>query len=125
MAKVQIPEEEPLFTLPLKHYRVKPEGPQFKVGDWICQDTTYVMKVNRITDYAYHSNDGKAIKLENAKLWKPKPGEWCWYSKWDKIVCVEFYLCKFVLDMNEVEPEFKHKYEPFIGELPTFLKDNT
>jgi hypothetical protein len=41
---------------------------KFKVGDWICQGD-YVMKIDSITDYAYHSNDRKAIKLENAKLW--------------------------------------------------------
>lgn len=29
----------------------------------------------------------------------------------------------YALDMNEVEPEYKHKYEPFIGQLPSYLKE--
>ncbi len=93
----------------------------FKVGDWVRD-----LRDNRVFQIN-STNFNLKLSTKNTVYahWKPKPGEWCWYSKWDKIVCVEFYLCKFVLDMNEVEPEFKHKYEPFIGELPTFLKENT
>ena len=102
-------------------YRIKPEELKFKVGDWVRD-----LRDNRIFQIN-SENFNLNLSITNGVYvhWQPKPGEWCWYSKWDKIVCVEFYLCKFVLDMNEVEPEFKHKYEPFIGELPTFLKENT
>ena len=88
----------------------------FKVGDWVRAPSGCIYQINETN--ILHGT-------KHFIQWKPKTGEWCWYSKWDKIVCVEFYLCKFVLDMNEVESEFKHKYEPFIGELPTFLKENT
>ena len=110
----QISPSRQFLVHPTK-YRIKPEVPKFKVGDWITDGI----------EVWQHKENCRVKNQINWNLWQPQPGEWCWYSKWDKIVCVEFYLCKFVLDMNEVEPEFKHKYEPFIGELPTFLKENT
>ena len=99
-------------------YRIKPEEPKFKVGDWVrdLRDNN-VFQIN-----STNFNLNLSIKNTVYTHWEPKLGEWCWYSKWDEIVCAEFYLCKFVLNMNEVEPEFKHKYEPFIGKLPSYLK---
>lgn len=100
----------------------------FKVGDWVKILTfrNHVpVTIKDIEGCRYILSTGLYADDSILEHWKPQLGEWCWYSKWDKIVCVEFYLCKFVLDMNEVEPEFNHKYEPFIGQLPSFLKDNT
>ena len=109
----------------------------FKVGDWVRIKTdTFeydgtasiskgVKQLSKSNMWIFSENHYKCDPDKYIEHWKPTEGEWCWYSKWDKVVCVEFYLCKFVLDMNEVEPEFKHKYEPFIGQLPSFLKDNT
>lgn len=104
------------FKYATRFYRVKPEEPKFKVGDWV---------VHPEAEYPWRITQNSLDKLDNTelKLWQPQPGEWCWYSKWDKIVCVESYLCKYALDMNEVEPEYKHKYEPFIGQLPSYLKE--
>ena len=111
-------------------YRIKPEEPKFKVGDWVVNKTSKQRIVKKITSICGDSvtvgNTEVGINvmlINDLELWQPKPDEWCWYSKWDKIVCVESYLCKYALDMNEVEPEYKHKYEPFIGQLPSYLKE--
>lgn len=98
----------------------------FKVGDWVKykdnDDDSLYQVVALLPNDLIDINCTITDKY-NIELWQPKAGEWCWFSKWDKIICVDFYLCKFFWDMNEVEPEFKHKYEPFIGQLPTFLKE--
>ena len=107
------------FTKTL-NYRIKPEEPKFKVGDWV-RDKKRKHKPFMVTSSDLETDSPNYVKID-CELWQPQPGEWCWYSKWDKIVCVEFYLCKYTLDMNEVEPEYKHKYEPFIGQLPTYLR---
>lgn len=109
---------------PVEYYRIKPEKPKFKVGDWVIHNGEYKQVTKAIDGYIDSLDNEVAVimKEESLELWEPKLSEWCWYSKWDKIVCVEFYLCKFILDMKEVEPEFKHRYEPFIGQLPTFLE---
>ena len=113
-------------------YRIKPEEPEFKVGDWICQNN-YVMKIDSMTDYAYHSNDGKAIKLENAELWKPQPCEWCWF--WNdgerptlgQFVVMskdnEAYRMKRFNSTDKNSRYYSKYCEPFIGELPTALKE--
>lgn len=113
-----------------ENYRIKPEEPKFKVGDWVVNKTSKQRIVKKITsiysDSVTVGNTEVGINvmlINDLELWQPQPGEWCWYSKWDKIVCVESYLCKYALDMNEVEPEYKHKYEPFIGQLPSYLKE--
>ena len=105
---------------PVEYYRIKPEEPKFKVGDWV-RNKKRKHKPFMVTSSDLETDSPNYVKID-CELWQPQPGEWCWYSKWDKIVCVESYLCKYVLDMNEVEPEYKHKYEPFIGQLPTYLK---
>lgn len=118
------------FKYATRFYRIKPEEPNFKVGDWVVNKTSKQRIVKKITsiysDSVTVGNTEVGINvmlINDLELWQPQPGEWCWYSKWDKIVCVESYLCKYALDMNEVEPEYKHKYEPFIGQLPSYLKE--
>lgn len=109
------------FTKTL-NYRIKPEELKFKVGDWV-RDKKRKHKPFMVTSSDLEADSPNYVKID-CELWQPQPGEWCWYSKWDKIVCVESYLCKYALDMNEVEPEYKHKYEPFIGQLPSYLKES-
>ncbi len=110
-----------------------------KPGDWVIisvkkKPYTHIIKIIKIiqeteTDYAIIESidkevilDGKFLKIE---LWQPKLGEWCWfYSKHTNIAPV---LRKF---------EYKHNNsfytndemiftgcEPFIGNLPNFIKD--
>ena len=133
------------FTLPLKHYRIKPDEPKFKIGDWVRFNGHVVGKVKYTTEndpswnqslnyfnyeleggYKFHSTS--ALKYE---LWEPQEGEWCWFwtnkeGEWRNVPI----LCRFesLTDGWYAVKEFDRLWfqncEPFIGELPTQLKDN-
>ena len=79
----------------------------FKVGDWIRDGYGYPYKITSETE-------AECIDASVHKLWKPKEGEWCWQSFSDG----EFNLHQYSSTSNE-----KLKYEPFIGELPSFIKE--
>jgi len=63
-----------LDYIPLAHYRIKPEEPKFKVGDWAvhpCMPHPWQVTKNSLDNL----NDTLL------KLWKPKKGEFCVF--WD------------------------------------------
>ena len=93
----------------------------FKVGDWVYNTVSKV----------YSRVEEDSILLDNYnpnnifELWQPKEGEWCWFYSnfWmDKLPILEQF--------SHIEDnKFKTKRgvltmecEPFIGELPSFLK---
>ena len=102
---------------------------EFKVGDWV-RDTRQGMK-NPIVQLK-----SNCIALTNPKeyatqyeLWEPKEGEWCW-SKYDGLVRViqketptNSYIVEPVALTIQRQLYDITGLEPFIGELPTFLKD--
>ena len=92
---------------------------KFKIGDWVKSPSAGIFQCK-----SQASLDSCKGKYGDWELWKQEVGEWCWCSKWDNIVCLDYFLCKFVMDMNELEDGYTYKYEPFIGELPSFLKEN-
>lgn len=96
----------------------------FKVGDWVRVksevDGEYIERYDEVSKHY-------SCELE---LWKPKEGEWYWL---DRVLCKitfineygpdEFY---FIDSVNQTERKgfFSiSKIEPFIGELPSFIKD--
>lgn len=97
---------------------------KFKVGDWIrSKDGIGISRVGIDTIKWYEEIEDKDI-VNEWELWQPQPGEWCWQSKWDKrIICLEYNLVKFIVDMNTIDDEYEYRYEPFIGELPSFIKE--
>ena len=102
----------------------------FTKGDWIiCRGKLHQFyEVDEFTPTeVYAANDEYIGHLSECTLWKPKSGEWCWN---------EFLgLCKYIstdysTKWHNVLPYIELKssrqvqnLEPFIGELPTFLKD--
>lgn len=56
------------FTKMLK-YRIKPEEPKFKVGDWIRDGKTIYQFIEPSSIYSYESS------LQRCELWQPQPGE--------------------------------------------------
>lgn len=105
----------------------------FKVGDWVRD------KVNgKVVQLAEHFHPG------GIELWEPKPGEWCWF--WNEYSDVPIlaklisigsvfgrpleYKVKTPSCISEISYNYMSnmsfkKCEPFIGQLPSFLKDNT
>ena len=111
---------------PVNEFRIKPEEPQFKVGDFIRGHNG---DVNRILDLCLDDNlqsnllnNGHRCTneyLENCTKWQPQAGELCWFrnSKWSKQE--ESILMKY-------DEDSKKNYdliEPFLNSKPSWFKD--
>lgn len=108
------------------NYRIKPELP-FKAGDWITVSGPagkFVEQISGINEDTYTLSKTNICYKSQAKLWTPEPGEWCWF--WDEHYTTAI-LAKFENISNGLFVEHHGNIfeycEPFIGELPSYLKD--
>jgi len=62
-------KDYPYFDNEVKHYRIKPDEPKFKVGDWVTQVDGIPFQFKENTCYL------------GLSLWTPQPNEWCCF--WD------------------------------------------
>lgn len=102
----------------------------FKVGDWVRYITGKTKTVARVDITGEIPNyigvsTGENVHIEDCELWQPKEGEWCWF--WS-----EGLLSPHIMEFTHMGKDGKgfcsgfagYDYcEPFIGELPSFLKD--
>ncbi len=88
----------------------------FKPGEWVD-----IPSLN--TEPVQYRSDLCHLGLE---LWHPKVGEWCWF--WDENYTTAI-LAKFENISNGLFVEHHGNIfeycEPFIGQLPTHLKDQS
>lgn len=120
----------------IKNYRIKPDEPTFKVGDWVKDSSDVYVPVIRVDANAiyYISSKGTDGYIENwyilknnIKPWKPQPDEWCWF--WDGFSKNAPILSRFRFkaDGKYICTNSEHldyaNCEPFIGTLPSNLKD--
>ena len=67
--------------------------------------------------------------MEKLKLWQPQVGEWCWFKDEKNTIGSLIQLVGIEKDGTYYGysscgmPDKAPCVEPFIGELPTFLKD--
>jgi len=130
-------------------YRIKPDEPKFKVGDWVrcnngplyqikdvfeMNNTIYTTSIKLKDRLEWNDGiHGELEKLRDCKLWKPKMGDWCWFWCYEDYKCTK-QLAKFI-GKNYDEPKWalevmlqngdsaKFSYcEPFIGKLPSNIK---
>lgn len=124
-------KEYPHFSV--SRYRIKSEEPEFKVGDWvrnsICRSD--IGKVLEFTDEDYPKtvclthNEHCFLRWEH---WKPQSEEWCWNTVFGLVKVIgetteagkPCYLCWN--PWKKLEQKLSN-LEPFIGELPSHLKD--
>jgi len=114
--------KDPKFKDEPRHYRIKPEKPKFKVGDWIRTPHRGIFQIKHEVELSAWE-----LTLGKAELWQPKPGEWCWCSVFGliKVVCKATenenpcYLCWN--PWKKLEQKLTN-LEPFIGELPSHLR---
>ena len=92
----------------------------FKPGEWVD-----IPSLN--TEPVQYRSDLCHLGLE---LWKPQPGEWCWF--WGIFDLVP-KLAQFIdvhskgyhaKTFSANDSSYYSNVEPFIGQLPTILKDN-
>lgn len=95
----------------------------FKVTDWI---TLSGGRPWRATEFDIVHLDCN----EDVELWQPKEGEWCWFKDEKNTIGSLTQLVGIEEDGTYYGysscgiPDKAPCVEPFIGELPTFLKDN-
>lgn len=112
------------FSHSIDLYRIKPEEPLFKVGDWVRDGENIYQFVTPSSNRSYEQS------LKTCILWKPKPREWCWFFNKDRTpVISQFveiedgkYFASYPNEPNQLGSWYSH-CEPFIGELPTHLKN--
>lgn len=114
----------------------------FKVGDWVKILTfrNHVpVTIKNIEGYRYVLSTGLYADGSILEHWKPKPGEWCWVGyklmKFSKLIKEDYSIIFEFISPDRNADGYKIKeyilerhlqvVEPFIGELPTYLKDNT
>ena len=118
------------FIYPLEEYRIKPEEPKFKVGDWVVHNGV-IKRVTMTVNGLINGLDKQLVvikKEESLELWKPKSNEYFWYKndlvKFDKTETNAGVLLQSIRGCSYYPSEdFKDFCEPFIGQLPTILKE--
>ena len=132
------------FTKTLK-YRIKPEEPKFKVGDWVRVKTgTFeydgtariskgVKQLSKSDMWLFSENHYKCNPDNYIEHWQPKEGEWCWVGyklmKFNKIIKEDYSTTfEFIFPGRDADGYKIKEYilethlqivEPFIGQLPT------
>ena len=126
---------EPDFSLHPTCYRIKPDEPKFKVGDFVrCTCTTSDALPLRITKFVqgnYHvANSNLSFLGHELEPWTPVKGEWCWF--WDKCTPHRPTLRQYDIFPEEYgEENMFHDSEqnpfdfcePFLNSRPSHLKD--
>ena len=116
----------------LSRLRVKPERHKFKVGDWVIHNGKY-KRVTKAVDGYIDSLDNEVaviMKEESLELWEPEDEKYFWY----KNDLVKFHETQTNLGLllesargcsyYPAEKNFEDYCEPFIGRLPSNLKQN-
>ena len=119
------------FQYTPNNYRIKPDEPKFRVGDWVQHPEA---------NSPWKLTQASIANLDNSKLrlWKPEEFEWCWFWNNDGRPPI---LGMFVQELGEryartttrdkpIEVIKDRDYqswwnhcEPYIGQLPTELKE--
>ena len=114
---------------PVNYYRIKPDEPKFKVGDFVRYiHTTYprALEINNINGGRYYFINSEMSCLEHElEPWTPIKGEWCWF--YDKASngysCLgqfKEYNGRCFISTTGTSWNF---CEPFLNSRPSYLKD--
>lgn len=115
-----------------RFYRIKPDELKFKVGDWVkCPEDGALFKVIEHKDGWFYNTQEEYYDASDLALWKPQPGEWCWFFDKDSRTAVvaqykgikETEVYTYYVSTFQIDEGLFLNCEPFIGTLPTHLKD--
>ena len=115
---------------PVNYYRIKPDEPKFKVGDFVrCTCTTSDSSPLRITKFVqgnYHVANSNLSFLEHEfEPWTPVKNEWCWFYDIKSVksaALAQFKEMNNEYFMSITDTSWKY-CEPFLNSLPSYLKD--
>ena len=114
----------------------------FKVGDWVKDkqlNTVYKIQDIFKDGYSWYAPSqkleprslwdsgvyGTPESVDNLELWQPEEGEWCWYGfELVQVIGSQQDHIKICRQKSDSYEEItKGQLEPFIGNLPTCVKD--
>ena len=111
-------------------YRIKPEEPEFKVGDWITVNEpagTFIECISGINDDTYILSGTNICYKSQATKWNPTRGEVC--IVWDDDCLSSPSIIKF--DYTNDSSQYRatdntcwDNCMPFTGVVPPHMKDN-
>ena len=100
----------------------------FKPGDWIqctyANGTKFVVQVVSETSVKEAGRVYPTTLDSDWVAWQPKVGEWCWFwNQSDINLSISPHIGQY--GNLSYSLEFYDNCEPFIGQLPTFIKDQS
>ena len=101
---------------------------KIKVGDWVRWDRGKVSEVLAVSEECLIKNhsalsNGCNIHNHDLELWKPQVGDWCWFYTRDTPILSKFYVMEHGRYTESILWTNQDKCEPFIGNLPSFIKE--
>ena len=118
-----------------ENYRIKPEEPKFKVGDWVVEihSTTKAQVLelfgNQIRVKFCYPDAIITTDSSDFIPWAPKSGDWCWFLNKGRIPMISQFHSLEIDGNRKYSATFPntphpmigyYEYcEPFIGNLPT------
>ena len=132
------------FLATPEYYRIKPEEPKFKVGDWVVEihSTTKAQVLelfgNQIRVKFCYPDAIITTDSSDFIPWVPKKGDWCWFWDYDNQPAIgksngvtpSSENCDFYMGNTSHPYNIPHLFqgfvfcEPYIGQLPSVIKDN-
>lgn len=100
---------------------------QFKVCDWVEFTVKQPRTFKQVTQRDTEIFDDEQFS-ELFKLWQPQEDEWCWDKKYGFIKILGFYndsnkeYYSKLINSNVVQITHLTNLEPFIGQLPSWVK---
>ena len=126
--------QEPDFNLHPNCYRIKPDEPKFKVGDfvrYVHSTPARALEINNINGNRYYFTNSEMSCLKHElEPWTPIKGEWCWF--WDKCTPHRPTLRQYDIfpegygEENMFHDSEQNPFdfcEPFLNSRPSYLKD--
>ncbi len=121
--------QEPDFNLHPTCYRIKPDGPKFKVGDfvrYVHSTPAKALEINNIDGNRYYFTNSEMSCLKHElEPWTPVKGEWCWFydSKSSKYAIVSQFKETWNAEFISITDAYWKFCEPFLNSRPSYLKD--
>ena len=92
---------------------------KFKIGDWVIEKTT--KKLKQIPQCKTENTEATLAMYERlCELWTPKEGEWCWFN----MEFIDGWQNPVLMRYGEQDMS-RWNMEPFVGNLPNFIKAKT
>ena len=118
------------FDLPVECYRIKPEEPKFKIGDWITVNGpagTFIECVSGINDDTYVLSGTNICYKSQASKWNPTQGEVCIVWDNDDICSAAIVRCDYIDTAGQYTSTDNSWWDnciPFTGTLPPHMRES-